>query len=357
MILEFDLETSGGLFLLASVASLFYGPISWLFTRKKEEKIIASWQQKEIWWAAILVAGLCFIGAIDAYSSYLVITVVFVELLLLLLAFLYVNFTRNKSEKNTWTFPKWMYWLFFIGNGLVILGFEDHFGGEDQFAIAILAYSFALLLLVLSWVFQQIRTIINLRNEQKKTELMHLQSQVNPHFFFNMLNNLYGWVEKDTKKAQELILNLSDMMRYSIYEGQKDAVALEDEIAYLKNYIELHRMRYHKKIDIAFNLDIQEAAYQVMPLLFIILLENAFKHGVENLRENAYVKIDMSAQNQEIICSVENNFDPENKPSHTGIGLKNLKRRLELVYPNKHTLSLLKTKAVYKAQLRINLTQ
>ena len=114
-----------------------------------------------------------------------------------------------------------------------------------------------------------------------------------------MLNNLYGLVGKDAKKAQELILKLSDMMRYSIYEGEKDLVTLKEEVDYLKNYIELHKMRYHKKIAIHFNCQIL-GDYKVMPLLFIILLENAFKHGVERLRSDAFVNVTMIASENEI---------------------------------------------------------
>jgi len=141
------------------------------------------------------------------------------------------------------------------------------------------------------------------------------------------------------------------MMRYSIYEGEKDVVSLKDEVDYLTNYIELHKMRYHKEIDIEFNSQIEDD-FKVMPLLFIILLENAFKHGVENLSENAFVRINILTIENTIKFTIENNFDSsESTDGQPGIGLKNLKRRLELVYPKKHTLSFLVTKNTYKAQL------
>lgn len=201
------------------------------------------------------------------------------------------------------------------------------------------------------WMINNIKLIINLKKEKTKTELMHLQSQVNPHFFFNMLNNLYGLVGTDREKAQALILKLSDMMRYSIYEGEKEFVTLNEEANYLKNYIELHKIRYHKKIDVTFESDIQEN-YKIKPLLFITLLENAFKHGVENLRDNAYIRSKIITKGNDIFFEVENNFDPE-IISSSGIGLENLKRRLELVYPNKHKLSLSISNNVYHAQLII----
>ncbi|MDD7914456.1 sensor histidine kinase [Polaribacter sp. MSW5] len=153
---------------------------------------------------------------------------------------------------------------------------------------------------------------------------MHLKNQVNPHFFFNTLNNLYGLVAVNPKKAQELILKLSDMMRYSIYEGEKEIVLLKDEVDYLKNYIELHKMRYHKEISIDFKDQIDET-FQVMPLLFIILLENAFKHGVENLRKDAFVNINVFTFENKIQFDIENNFDTSEVNEKVGIGLTNLK--------------------------------
>lgn len=219
--------------------------------------------------------------------------------------------------------------------------------------VAIITYYVILLGLGVFWLTKQLISIAKLKNEKAKTELMLLKSQVNPHFFFNMLNNLYGLVGKDAKKGQELILKLSDMMRYSIYEGEKETVTLKEEVDYLKNYIELHKMRYHKKIDINFNCQIDKD-YKVMPLLFIILLENAFKHGVERLRDSAYVNVDMFIFNDEIQFTVENNFDSSEDVENSGIGLKNLKRRLELVYPNKHKLLFLTVENVYKVQLTLS---
>ncbi len=227
----------------------------------------------------------------------------------------------------------------------------------DSFPAAIgtliLLYYIFLILLGVSWFIKQIVLVFKLKNEKAKTELLHLKSQVNPHFFFNTLNNLYGLVGTDAAKAQKLILKLSDLMRYSIYEGERDFVTLNEEVAYLKNYIELHKMRYHKKIDVKFDSKIDEK-YKVMPLLFIILLENAFKHGVENLRENAFVHINVITFDNQIQFDIENNFDATEVEKEAGIGLKNLKRRLELVYPNKHKLSFSVTENIYKATLTLN---
>ncbi|AXT20403.1 sensor histidine kinase [Flavobacteriaceae bacterium AU392] len=248
---------------------------------------------------------------------------------------------------------KRIYKIALILVGLIIVIFNDTFGELEGFVEFIAFYSMIVFITISHWLFKQIRSIIRLKNEKAKTELMHLKSQVNPHFFFNMLNNLYGLVDRDSKKAQKLILKLSDMMRYSIYDGEKDTVLLSQEITYLENYIELHKMRYHKIIDIVFNHNIKDDSIEIMPLLYIILLENAFKHGVENLRENAYVYINMTAENDQINFEIENNFDSTQEKQETGIGLKNLKRRLELVYPKNHTLTVSELDNVYSATLNI----
>jgi two-component system sensor histidine kinase AlgZ len=221
-------------------------------------------------------------------------------------------------------------------------------------SVLVLLYYFLLIILGLFWFIKQVISFFRLKNEKAKTELLHLKSQVNPHFFFNTLNNLYGLVGTDTKKAQELILKLSDMMRYSIYEGEKEVVTLKAEVDYLKNYIELHKMRYHKEIDVKVKAEIEDD-YKVMPLLFIILLENAFKHGIENLRKDAYVHININTNNNKVFFEIENNFDTTLPKEENGIGLKNLKRRLELVYPKKHGLSFSTTENVYKAKLTLQL--
>ena len=227
-------------------------------------------------------------------------------------------------------------------------------GYPASIIILILLYYFLLIILGFFWFIKQIISFFRLKNEKAKTELLHLKSQVNPHFFFNTLNNLYGLVGTDTKKAQELNLKLSDMMRYSIYEGEKETVTLKEEVEYLKNYIELHKMRYHKEIDVKFEVEIEDD-YKVMPLLFIILVENAFKHGIENLSKDAYVHIDINAKNNRVFFKIENNFDNTLTKEDNGIGLKNLKRRLELVYPKKHTLSFSTKENVYNAKLTLQI--
>lgn len=214
--------------------------------------------------------------------------------------------------------------------------------------IAVIGYYAFLLFLGIFWLVPQVIFISRLKNERMQVELALLKNQVSPHFLFNTLNNLYGLVAKDTQKSRELILNLSELLRYTIYESEKETTAIGDEILLLKNYIELHKMRYHKEVRIEFTCNTDEKQ-QVIPLLFIILLENAFKHGVESLRKNASIKINLITSQNHLSFTIENNYQKKN--TEPGIGLKNLKRRLELTYPNRHELTFSITETEYRAKL------
>ncbi|CAL2093085.1 sensor histidine kinase [Tenacibaculum sp. 190524A02b] len=203
------------------------------------------------------------------------------------------------------------------------------------------------------WLYEQYKWIKSLQNEKSKAELALLKAQVNPHFFFNTLNNLYSLTVQNSHQAPEVILKLSDMMRYTIYEGKKELVSLKEEVAYLQNYIDLHKIRHHKNVVVNFAHTI-ESDVKVAPLLFIILLENAFKHGVEALTEDAYIQIDLQGKDKEVLFSIDNNFDDTDNNTSKGIGLENLQHRLDLLYPNKHLLTIHKTNATFKAVLQLN---
>ena len=202
------------------------------------------------------------------------------------------------------------------------------------------------------WIFEQWKWLQNLKAEKSKAELSLLRTQINPHFFFNTLNNLYALTVKNSKQAPEVILKLSDMMRYTIYEGEKKSVSIKDEIEYLNNYIELHKIRYKKSVEITFNHTI-DTSLNIAPLLYIILLENAFKHGIETLTENAFIHMNLYEDDKFIHFNIENNFDPNEINELKGIGLENLKRRLSLLYDQKHELVFHANDNIHKATLKI----
>lgn len=207
--------------------------------------------------------------------------------------------------------------------------------------------------LVFSWFFERWKAFQTLKNKKVKAELSLLKEQINPHFFFNTLNNLYALIKKDADAAQDYVLKLSDLMRFTIYDSGKESVLLKDEISYLINFIDLQTARYHKDIDVNFEKEIENANTEIAPLLFIILLENAFKHGVEKATDNAFIHLKLIEDNNKIQFTVKNNYEVEGTGKRIGIGLKNLKERLNLLYPNSHQLINNINQNIYSTTLEI----
>jgi hypothetical protein len=205
------------------------------------------------------------------------------------------------------------------------------------------------------WLMGQWKLVKQLQNERTNAELMHLKSQVNPHFLFNTLNNLYGLALEKSDQTPGLILKLSDMLRYTIYQGKKDQVLLKDEINYLNDFIELQQIRYHKPVNITFSHEITGGDLTISPLLLLILVENAYKHGVEKLTDEAFIIIKLETKEQSMVFEIENNFDENEQSCHTGIGLQNLTQRLKLIYPDSHQLDITSKHGVYVVRLEIQL--
>ena len=360
--MAYGMRFTGLSFVLLSSSTPLYILLFYLVKRKTKHPHSLAFSDRELFVFLGISLYICSTGIIESHpdrSDFTTVFSVFLIYTLLLIAIQLRNRYLQKRNKDTLSkslINRILFVVFVLGFARILI-MIDQYGDTDALVIVAFIYFPLVFFLSTRWVFKQTKSILNLKNEKAKTELMHLKSQVNPHFFFNMLNNLYGWVDKDPVIAKELIISLSEMMRYSIYEGEKNTVSLEDEVAYMQKYIQLHRMRYHKEIDIQFTIDIAENAMHSMPLLFIILLENAFKHGVENLRENAFVHLKMVANEKQIDFEIKNNFDPKETPASPGIGIQNLKRRLELVYPKKHSLVLdSDTKnGVYTAKLTLKI--
>ncbi len=358
--MRYQINFTGLSFSVLSVSGIMYLLLFYFINRKETAPFSLTVTKKEVILFSVISIFICITGVLESQPDRKDFATVFGILLIYTLLFITVqliNYQLQKKNKKALskTFMNQLaFWAFVFGFARIIIMIEVY-GDSDALIIVAFVYFPVLFFLITRWIFKQTKSVLTLKNEKAKTELMHLKSQVNPHFFFNMLNNLYGWVDKDPVKAKKLIISLSEMMRYSIYEGEKELVTLEEEVVYLQQYIELHRMRYHKEIDIQFEINLAEYPMQVMPLLFIILLENAFKHGVENLREHAFVHLKMSANEKQVVFEIKNNFDPKETPTAPGIGIKNLKRRLELVYPKKHTLVLESNTDIYTAKLTLEL--
>lgn len=175
-------------------------------------------------------------------------------------------------------------------------------------------------------------------NFKLQTELQHLHYQLQPHFFFNSLNNIYSLVDISPEQAKKSIHGLSKLMRYMLYETNMDLVSLSKEIDFMKKYIELMKLRVSDKTNVNYSFPSIESGIKIAPLLFISLIENAFKHGVSASKESA-IAISMSVNKRKVFFSIENNNFPKNiaDKSGSGIGLPNIKKRLELLYPNKNS--------------------
>ena len=266
------------------------------------------------------------------------------------LFYLFQNERIRSGNSNTTI----KYIFFGISIPLLVYGVEitretDGFLKEMVRIILALEISY----LVFFWVFQYRKNIQKLKSDKLEAELMLLKNQINPHFFFNTLNNLYSLIRKDADAAQDYVLKLSDLMRFTIYESGKEYVNLSDEVDYLMNFIELQTSRYHKEIDINFEKKIQNSNAKIAPLLFINLLENAFKHGVEKTTNEAFVHILLIENDQKITFTITNNFEIDEASKSKGIGLTNLKDRLNLIYPNTHQLSHTIKDGVFTATLEI----
>jgi sensor histidine kinase YesM len=198
------------------------------------------------------------------------------------------------------------------------------------------------------------------QEEEKKrsqAELINLRQQLNPHFLFNTLNNIYAQIAIKPEEAQNSMLELSKLLRYVLYENDGNFVPLERELNFIHNYVELMRIRLNPDVNMKINIDIFEKEKTVAPLLFITLIENAFKHGISPTKPS-FINIDIHQNNdKQLNCTIKNSYFPkdESDQSGSGIGLENLSRRLEILYPHKHILRTEKMGDTFVAELIIPL--
>jgi sensor histidine kinase YesM len=175
------------------------------------------------------------------------------------------------------------------------------------------------------------------KQKEVEAELAWLKNQINPHFLFNTLNNISSLTQIDADKAQDTVMQLSDLLRYAMYETNKPKVALEGEVEFMRNYIELMKLRCNEMTCVNAQFIIHNSQLEVAPLLFISLIENAFKHGANS---NAPATIDISLTQQDdtlvFTCDNTNNPKPTKDRSGSGIGLENTRRRLNLLYSGRY---------------------
>lgn len=220
--------------------------------------------------------------------------------------------------------------------------------------VAILSLLFAI---IIDWMKKR-SEVMELYTTNIETELNFLKTQINPHFLFNTLNSIYALALKKSDEAPDLILKLSEIMRYMLYDCNEDSVPLDQELNYLKNYLDLEKFRKGTNNEITFTVEGDPEGKSVAPLLFITFVENAFKHGVNNV-DKGYVRIHFRILEDQLQFEIENSVSPQIHlyklhSGRGGIGLDNVRRRLKLIHPGQHHLEITKNIDRFRVELTIN---
>jgi len=249
------------------------------------------------------------------YWPYILINIVLIAIVVIISRYLYECFVMpiRTAESNKPPFPKEVFYFWGALSYLTNIGV----------AIALLATN---------RLAEEQEKVKNIENERLKSELIYLKYQLQPHFFFNTLNNIYALIDAFPEKAKETILKLSKLMRYVLYQSDDKNVPLQDEINFLKNYAELMRIRFAGHVDIQTNFQYSSSDAKLPPLLLVPLIENAFKHGVDAVQPSL-IHIELKEIAGWLELSVENSYFPktDSDESGSGIGLDNLNKRLALL--------------------------
>ncbi|MGL4994358.1 MAG: sensor histidine kinase [Bacteroidales bacterium] len=211
------------------------------------------------------------------------------------------------------------------------------FIGRMLLAILMLSFNIAVKLFFKS--LKDDEAMKELENQNLQSELEYLKYQINPHFFMNTLNNIHSLVDIDTEKAKETIVELSKLMRYILYESNNKSISLNKEVEFLRNYVKLMRIRYSESVVINFNVNSDLSNIQIPPLLLISFVENAFKHGV-SYQKPSYISITIEITTGRLVFSCLNSKFVKNRDNHHGIGLENIRKRLELIFKDDFNLSI-----------------
>lgn len=196
----------------------------------------------------------------------------------------------------------------------------------------------------------------DLEKSRTEAELQNLKSQLNPHFLFNTLNNIYSLIQIDGNRAQEAVHDLSQLLRYVLYDSAQATVPVQKEMAFLQDYIALMRIRLPRHVDLQLSLPQAPSARAIAPMLFISPIENAFKHGVSN-EETSFIQIAIEEKEGSICCHIRNSNFPkaDDDRSGSGIGIKNLEQRLQMIYPGRYRFTHGASDGVYETFLEVPL--
>ena len=194
------------------------------------------------------------------------------------------------------------------------------------------------------------------RAQRLDAELKLLRSQVSPHFLFNMLTNMVSMARLQSTLLEPSLIRLSELLRYMLYESNEEKIAIGKEIEQIENYVSLQQLRFGEDVAISLNIQNDYPEGMIEPMLLVPFIENAFKHGIGMVKE-PFIQINLSVKEQQLYFSVVNNYNPANqsKDRHSGIGLNNVKNRLELLYANNYQLSIDNKNDIYSVHLNCKL--
>lgn len=205
------------------------------------------------------------------------------------------------------------------------------------------------------WTLKQ-QAWMHAQQEKIATELQLLKAQIHPNFLLNSLNNIYSFSMKGSSKTPGLILKLSTLLSYMLYDCKTEEVRLEKELAIMKNYIALEQERYNNKIDVSWNVEGEAEDKFIAPLLMLPFIENAFKHGVSGQIKKSWLSVDISIKQDSLQCKIANSKSEYVKFSDGGTGIANVKKRLDFIYPGKHELRLNDEGNFFVIALLVNFT-
>lgn len=207
------------------------------------------------------------------------------------------------------------------------------------------------------WYKNEMR-VRELQGVRVESELKMLKDQVNPHFMFNTLNNLYGLIERNPKHAQEMVLGLSRILHYMLHESNHPFVSLRKEMNCIRDYIELEKIRYPGNLSVSLNQEQSTDCLGIVPLVIFPFVENSFKHGASETIDTAWINIDCSIYKEEFLFKIENTKNMvDHDPTTGGLGLNNVRRRLELIYGDDHSLQIFDGHDTYLVVLKIKLAR
>jgi two-component system LytT family sensor kinase len=229
-----------------------------------------------------------------------------------------------------------------------------HFGFWNNFVYALCCTVIASMLYITQKWSEQLEQVKNSQINQLQTELKYLRSQINPHFLFNGLNTVYGYIDMSNSKARNMMVQFSDLLRYNLYEADVDMIALEKEIKYLQNYVALQKARSNDNMQVTLDVNYQNGDVKIAPLIFMAFVENAFKYASRDDSAINSIIISLNEKDGKVDFTCDNTYE-ESEPAPGGIGLTNAVRRLELLYKDRYKLDIRKEENVYHVHLTLTL--